>query len=257
MVIFIQRYPPLATAQEFLITIGNMAATDTPGTRFRTFRTQVGLTGQALAERLGVSKTAVSYWESGRVSLSQTACLLAEQLFNISSTWLLEGIDPMWCTVPSQSLPGTPDLLLRPLLSDDAFLPDGSFLPPRDTASCLGLPRTTVAVILDVLGGGSSEDLYFFRTAENELKPTLFPGDWVLVHTSTFARQAIENHMLYLVRVRPQDPLQLRRLALDPLSGDLLLGVDLPNHVPLRMILPVDTRPRVVLGRVCWIGGRR
>jgi len=252
-----QRYPPLATAQDFFVTIGNMAATDTPGTRFRTFRTQVGLTGQALAERLGVSKTAVSYWESGRVSLSQTACLLAEQLFHISSTWLLDGIGPMWLTVPSQSLPGTPELLLRPLLSDDAFLPDGSFLPPRDTASCLGLPRTTVEVILDALGDGSPEDLFFFRTAENELKPTLFPGDWVLLHTGPYVRKSVENHMLYLVRVPPQDPPQIRRVALDPLSGDLLLGVDLPNHVPLRMAVPVDTRPTVVLGRVCWIGGRR
>lgn len=257
MVTLIPSYSCLATAQGFFVTIGNMSATDTPGTRFRTFRTQVGLTGQALAERLGVSKTAVSYWESGRVSLSQTACLLAERLFGISVAWLLEGVGPMWQGIPSSDLPGNPDLLLRPLLPEGAFLPDGSFLPPRDTAPCMGLPRTTVIVLLDALGGGSLDDLYFFRTDENELKPTLYPGDWVLLHTGIEPRQSIENHMLYLVRLRPQDPPKLRRVALDPLSGDILLGVDLPNQVPLRMTVPVESRPTVVLGRVCWIGGRR
>jgi len=119
---------PLSMAMQGLfVTIGDMTRESTPGMRFRAFRTHIRLTGQQLAEQLGVTKTAISYWETGRSSLSAVACHLAEQLHQVSAAWLLEGKGSMWLPIPPPALHEAPDIVLRPLLPEgDAFNADGS-----------------------------------------------------------------------------------------------------------------------------------
>lgn len=233
-----------------------MAMTETPGARFRAFRTQAGLTGHALAEQLGVTKTAVSYWESGRVSLSRTACLLAEHLYRISASWLLEGTGPMWADSPVD-LSSDPNLVLRPLLPENTFQTDGTLLPPGDLAPSLGLPLKVIQNLMGRLGEDAISDLYFVRAQGHELQPTIQSGDWVLVDTGETRRLEIEPQALYLVRLRPEDRPVLRRVAVDPASGDLLFGADQQGQVPLRTTVPMERRLAVLLGRVCWVGGLR
>lgn len=247
----------MATVQPFFDTIGNMATTETPGARFRTFRTHAGLTGQALAEQLGVTKTAVSYWESGRVSLSRTACLLAEHLYRISSAWLLAGTGPMWRTGPPADLSSEHNLVLRPLLSDDAFQADGTLVPPGDLAPCLGLPLEVIQKLLKRLGEGAASELFFVLAHGHELEPTIHSGDWVLIHTGEAPRRMVDPHALYLVRICPEDRSVLRRVAVDPASGDFLISADQPGQVPLRTTVAMERRLAVLLGKVCWVGGIR
>lgn len=247
----------MATAQDFFDTIGDMKTNLTPAERFRAFRTQLGLTGQALAEPLGVTKTAISYWESGRVSLSQTACILAEHLYKISSTWLLTGEGPMWLSAPVPTLAAAPDLVLRPLLPKGSFREDGSVIAPRDGAPCLGLPRPLVDALLAGGEGGTTNDLFFVHVHDREMEPGLSPNDWALVNTALPVRGVIVDHGLYLVRLRSQDEPKVRRVAVDPASGDLLIAVDAPGHVPYRVAVSRDCQPTLVLGRVCWAGCRR
>lgn len=255
-------------------------AIETPAARFKAFRTQLGLTGHALAFRLGVTKTAVSYWESGRVALSPTACLLAEALFRISASWLQTGQEPMWLHHPATGLPDTPDILLIRQVNETAFLSDGTLLPPRELAPCLGLPRDYFSDLLHHWGIGSEYSFFrgyrrdeftsifqtsdygsafvWFRPTRSEgLEPVLRAEDWVLLYTGSSCRRDIRDHCIYLVRLQNEDRPVLRRLATDPMSGDILLGIDLPGRVPLRMNIPPETRLSVILGLVCWVGGTR
>ena len=235
-----------------------MATESTPGMRFRAFRKHLRLTGTQLAQQLGVSKTAISYWETDRSCLSVTACHLAEQLHQVSAAWLLEGSGSMWLPTPPPALHEAPDLVLRPLLPEvDAFQGDGSVIPPWEHAPCLGIPRGLVQGILRSCGGGVPEDLYFVQVQGHGLEPTLYVGDWALVHTGLAVRGDIVDHSLYLVRPLPQDEPQVRRVAIDPLSKDLLIGVDAQVQIPIRVSVSTADRPAMILGKVCWIGGRR
>jgi len=235
-----------------------MTTLATPGERFRAFRTQLGLSGLAMADPLGVTKSAISYWEAGRVSLSRTACLLAENLYRVSATWLLEGEGPMWLPALPPHLPVAPDLVLRPVLPDtDMFCEDGSVVHPRDNALCLGLPRPLVESVLAGCAGGRLEDLFFVEVRGREMEPTLCHGDWALVHTGLAVRGRIVDHGLYLVRLHPQDNPHPRRIAVEPLSGDVLIGIDAPGQVQLRTTIPMDKLSAIVLGKICWIGGAR
>ncbi len=204
-----------------------------------------------------MTKTAVSYWESGRVSLSKTACLLAEHLYGISAVWLLEGRGPMWLPATKPSTPSLPDLVLRPLLPEkDAFAEDGSVIRPRNNSPCLGLTQAMIDSLLAACGSGDAEDLYFIRITDGEMTPILSPGDWALVHTGWSNRSRVSDNALYLVRPPIQGQPHVRRVAVEPLSGDLLIGVDTPGHVPLRISLPAEL-PAMLLGKVCWVGGQR
>ena len=235
-----------------------MTTKSTPGGRFREFRAHLGLTGQVLAQQLGVTKTAISYWETNRISLSKTACHLAEQLHRISATWLLEGTGPKWLPTPSTALIETSGLVTRPLLTSiDAFLSDGSVKAPSEHAAFMGLPRDVVIALLDSCQGGTPEDLYFVKIQEHDLEPTLFPDDWALVHTGLAVRESILDHSLYLVRLLPEEAPQVRRVAIDPFSHDLLVGVDVQTRIPIRIKVPATELQTMILGKVCWIGGRR
>ena len=235
-----------------------MTTMTTPGGRFRAFRTQLGLSGQGLADHLGVTKTAVSYWESGRVSLSRTACLLAENLYRVSAAWLLKSEGPMWLPALPPSLPMAPNLVLRPLLPEaEMFGEDGSVIPPRENSLCLGLPRPLVESALAGCAGGTFEDLFFVEVRGREMEPTLYCGDWALVNTGLPVRESIIDHGLYLIQLDTKGNPLARRIAVEPRSGDVLIGIDAPGQVPFRVSVPMGGLSTMVLGKICWIGGAR
>ena len=244
--------------QSFFDTIGDMTVKTTQGERFRAFRTHLGLAGQAVAEPLGVTKTAISYWESGRVSLSRTACLLAERIYRISSSWLLDGEGPMWLPVTIPNLQTAPGVLLRPLLYEvGAFNEAGEVIHPGENALYLGLPRSLLESILASCCGGGVDDLFFTRIRDRLMEPTLLPEDWVLLHTGIQRRLPVEDQALYLVRLRQEDEPLVRRVALEPRSGDYLIGVDTQGQIPLRVTISEKDLASVFLGKVCWLGGQR
>ena len=86
------------------------------------------------------------------------------------------------------------------------------------------------------------------------MAPLIPLGSWVLLDVSGDARDPIKDHGIYLLRLaRSQDPI-LRRVALDPLSGDLLAASDAPGRVPLRL-QPLNKKENwMVLARARWVG---
>jgi hypothetical protein len=114
-----------------------------------------------------------------------------------------------------------------------------------------------IQAVLEACGGGTKEDLFFIRIRGHEMEPILADGDWALVYTGLHARNRIVDHKLYLIRNRPQDTPQVRRVAVEPVSGDLLFGTEAKGLVPIRITVPASDLARTILGKVCWAGGRR
>ena len=61
--------------------------------RIAQVRKQAGLSQEQLGEKLGVSRQAVSKWESGQTNPDISYITAMCQLFNVSSDWLLFGED--------------------------------------------------------------------------------------------------------------------------------------------------------------------
>lgn len=234
-----------------------MSTPSSPGERLRTLRQHLGLTGQAIGNELSVTKTAVSYWEGDRVALPRSIALALEQLYGVSTQWLLTGTGPMWGALWTTKQPSLPEGLVRVALLDPALAFDskGKVQPPGPHALSLCFPRSSLESLTPSLPE-VPENLYLWLVSENDMAPALKLEDWVLLDASPSARATVHEHGIYLVRIRASDPPVLRRLATDPVSGDLLMAVDAPGRVPLRLTFPKKDVDRILLARAYWSGGR-
>ena len=57
-------------------------------------RKKAGLSQEALAEQLDVSRQAISKWETGEAAPEISKLILIAQVFNVSTDWLLSGDEP-------------------------------------------------------------------------------------------------------------------------------------------------------------------
>lgn len=234
-----------------------MSSPDSPGARLRTLRQHLGLTGQALGKELAVTKTAVSYWEGDRVALPQSIALALEQIYGVSAQWLLEGKNPMWGTKWTASLPALPEGLVRVALLNPVrgFNRKGEPQLPGPHAPSICFPEILLQSMATPTGD-SWGHLHLWAVPNDEMSPSMKAGDWVLLDTSLQARRLVNDHGVYLIRIQPETAPALRRVAQDPLSGDLFISVDAPGRVPMRVSLAPKEIGRALLGHAIWIGSR-
>jgi len=82
----------------------------TPGERLRVARMERGLTQEALAERLGVSRSAIAQWETDRAGQIRGNLLRVAEVLDVSLEYLLHGEDKR---APSVAASGDELALLR------------------------------------------------------------------------------------------------------------------------------------------------
>jgi transcriptional regulator with XRE-family HTH domain len=237
-----------------LVKISIMANLDTPGARLKALRTDRGMTGLALAQALDVTKSTISYWEAGRTELPWAICLALEALYGVSARWLAHGEDPMWLAAPRGSQALSRELIRIPFLSRDlGFTRTGQVVAPHPDSPALTVPA---ALLAEILGERTpnAETLFLWRTNDSEMAPHIPSGAWVLLDVSPDACNPIKDHGIYLLRLSPDQAPILRRLARDPLSGDLLVACDAPSRVPLRLDHRAKRTGWVVLASACWAG---
>ena len=71
------------------------------GGRFAQARKALGLTQEAIGEKLGMRKTKVSKLEVGENRVTPGIAILMEQLYGVSSDWLLSGDGSMFLDTPT------------------------------------------------------------------------------------------------------------------------------------------------------------
>ena len=241
-------------SQVISVRISNMGKITTPGGRLRAFRSERGLTGTALAETLGCTKSTISYWEAGRTTLPWTACLALEAAHGVSAQWLASGEGPMWLVPGRLKTKVRKSLHSIPFLEGQlGFRPDGSVQAPHSETPGLGFPPS---LLLEVAGDPlpGPEDLYLWRVKDPEMAPLLPEGAWVLLNVAATAREPLTENAIYLVRLGQEQSPCLRRVAIEPLSGDLLVSTDAPRRVPLRIARTVANGEFSVLARAIWAG---
>ena len=72
-------------------------------------RKKAGLSQEALAEKLGVSRQAVSKWETGDAVPELSKLVLLARAFDVTTDWLLSESDPEPDTPPEPETPAAPE----------------------------------------------------------------------------------------------------------------------------------------------------
>lgn len=229
-----------------------MGKFSSPGTRLQAFRAERGLSGSALASDLGITKSTVSYWEAGRTPMPKSACLALQASHGVSAHWLMTGEGSMWAPNLAHAQPENGQHLVRFLDSRKGFGASGKVQPPHPETSGLGFPSEFIAELKASLGV-QPEHLFIWRVADLDMAPTLKPMDWVLLDTNPTPISSIRDHGIYLVRLKSNSVPTLRRVATDPLTGELLVATDAPGRIPLR-INPSKAKEGLILGWACWHG---
>lgn len=64
--------------------------------RIKALRKSLDLSGEAFGEKIGISKTAVSYLENGKNSLTESNIILICNIWDVSEDWLRHGTGDMF-----------------------------------------------------------------------------------------------------------------------------------------------------------------
>lgn len=231
-----------------------MTKKERPGARLRSFRKERGLSGQALADAIGVTRSTVSYWEAGRTALPWTVCLALEAVHGVSATWLSTGEGPMWIVQSKRRVKAGKDFHLIPFLDSElGFDSDGLPIEPHPETPTLGFPSVLLS---EVLGGTLPERglLYLWRVIEDDMAPLLPRDSWVLLDAAPQAREVQIENAIYLIRLGRERIPCLRRIATEPVSGDLLIAADAPGRVPLRCARTATNTECTILAHALWAG---
>jgi hypothetical protein len=160
----------------------------------------------------------------------------------------------MWI-VPGKRKPrANQGVYLIPFLDEElGFSPDGSSILPHPDSPTLGF---AASLLKEVVGGGLPEhsELYLWRARDTEMAPLLPLGAWVLLDVSIAACATPVENAIYLVRMGHGCIPCLRRVATEPLSGDLLVLADANGRVPLRIARSVAAGEFALLARAIWAG---
>lgn len=230
----------------------------TPGARLRAFRTDRSLSGQALAEALGCSKSTISYWESGRTILPMTACLALETAYGVSAQWLASGEGPVWVVPTSHGKSRKTDIDIPFLSPEWAFDEDGLPVRPHPRAPAIRFPRVLLEEIWQD-GVPAKDQLVLWRVQDDAMAPLVPKGSWALIQVGAPTSATLKDQAIYLFRHGPRETPSLRRVARVPSLGDgeladLMVGVDAPGQIPLRFGESQILDGHRLLGLVVWVG---
>ena len=235
-----------------------MKDAQTPGARLRAFRTDRSLSGQALAEALGCSKSTISYWESGRTTLPMTACLALETAYGVSAQWLASGEGPVWVVPNSHGKSRKADIDIPFLTPEWAFDEDGLPVRPHPGAPAIRFQRV---LLEEIWKGGvpAKEQLFIWRVQDDAMAPLVPKGSWALIQVGAPTPGTLKDQAIYLFRPGPGETPSLRRVARVPTMGagdlaDLMVGVDAPGQIPLRFSESQVFDGNRLLGLVAWVG---
>lgn len=235
-----------------------------PSARLRAFRDEIGLDQRALAERLGISHSAISQVETGRREVSKGLMQKLSFRFGLNPDWLLNGDDPKYLPLQTQqqkyrsAVVSAPDTK-RPAHGDVAL--DGQefqLIRRFDAVASAGTGALVQSgTVIDniavtrawLLRQGLNGDLCgLVEVKGDSMSPYIRDGDLALVH---FAELEVQDGRVYAFSLRGE--LYIKRLV--RIEDGWLMTSDNAAHPPVAVTgldafeLRIHGRVRAVMSR--------
>lgn len=223
--------------------------------RLNTLIKHLGIDGKRLAEALSLTGSAISDWRSGKAPIRKPNCLALQALYGVSWSWLFDGEGPMWVS-EAGGTGDAQDLVMIPHLEGDVeFAQSGEVTLPTNPRAFTPFARGFIKEMLLGCEAGSLSDLFIFECIGDAMRPTVHPGDMVLVNSALSIRTKPKRGAMFLVRKEPEGmDVRLKRVRVDGVNGKLCLASDSPGFAPIEVEIDGLPIQSLVLGRVCWIG---
>ncbi len=193
--------------------------------RLKTQRKLSGLTQKAIAEKLNVSKVAVSRWELGHSIPKGKVLTGLADILRCSAEWLLNG---------STSCEG---VVFLKYFDDVKASAGNGYLADENSATSIAVPK-------DVVVGRNLGDLCCLKITGTSMEPVLWDGAIIAIDLT---KKTVRDGMLYVVR-----------------QGDLLrikLLIEKPHDLIIRSFNPAfedeiykkqDLEDFAIIGEVFW-----
>ncbi|WP_372342160.1 helix-turn-helix transcriptional regulator [Geothrix sp. PMB-07] len=224
----------------------------TPAGRLRHVRAATGLQQEDFGLRIGVSKAAISRWETGSAEVTPLAAMAIEYVYGIRFAWLMLGEEPMQAQLQNT---GSGSALMLPVLDGlPSCGPSGEIHDLAPNADRQPFRRGLIQEVLRQCGAGSESTLFAARVQGDSMSPTIQPGDMVLVNTALPLRVEPRKGALHLVRTTPDtQEARIKRVHISPDGRYMNLISENEAAYPLEPV-PLDGVPvqDLVIGRVCW-----
>jgi phage repressor protein C with HTH and peptisase S24 domain len=212
--------------------------------RFRELRTELGLTQEQIAQRLGVTTATYNRYEKGHRELAAGVLRrMAELVPGISAEWLLTGRGAMFGAGAAEAARA---LLRVPLLEHGWIADESAQAKPAVPNEILAFGRDWLRRELK----SDPERLFLMEMAGDAMIPTLLPGEPILVHQNEGMPMGDGIHVL-----RVGGAIQVRRLQwISPEELEIIPDNPLyKSRIVARDELHHRTR---VIGRVVWCSKR-
>jgi len=230
------------------------------GERLREIKDRSGLDIVTFAEKLGVSKAAISNYLHGRRIPDAFFVYKVCRNFQINPDWLLFGEG-----APERKKKKTELEVYEfiPLLSEIAFFENSDFrIDTSLVKSWYPFRRDWLKKILGIENlEPRVRDLFLYPVKDDGMIPTLNPRDLVLIDGNPEIRREPEPGRIYLVRLEWKiyvfRKLVMIRKCLEKNNNEVILVYigDKPDQPPKKLTIPQDEILHYVIGEALW-GGR-
>lgn len=227
---------------------------NTPGERLRTARQQLGLSMEAFGKPLDISRASVSYWEADKTDIPKASAIAISAVYGVSLDWVFTGEGSMW--VDSARPRHETDAIKIPIIEGMPSCGQGGEVQdPGPDAEHHLFTSSFIQEVLRQCGAGSTSNLFLAQVAGDSMRPTILPGDLVLVNNFLDLRTQPRKSALYMVRRSPESiEARVKRVFFGVGGNTLTLQSDNPAFEAISVPIDGLRIQDLILGKVCWYG---
>lgn len=213
--------------------------------RMRARLDELGMTQSDLANRVGVSRAAITLWLQGEHGLKADNLLKVATALDCSPTWLQTGKETG--SPSAGNAPAASDYVLIPRYCVTGSCGDGYLNDHVEVNGGLAFRRDWIKQL-----GCRADELYVIYAEGDSMEPYIFAGDIVLLNTGALEPK---DRQVYALR-RADGTISIKRLVQQVVGGWVIRSdnPDKSRH-PDESVAESVLHEIPILGRVIWRGG--